>query len=114
MEAWDGHDRRHDAVEVAKLANRLDSLQSDVGDIKVSLRDLASAVNRLAIIEERQAVTISSVERAFKAIHLVEDRLMALERTAPNNARIGAWVDRAVFALIGVAVMFMFDQWRGR
>lgn len=100
-------------MEVAKLANRLDSLQSDVGDIKVSLRDLASAVNRLAIIEERQAVTIGSVERAFKAIHLVEDRLMALERTAPNNARIGAWVDRAVFAVIGVAVMFMFDKWRG-
>ena len=114
MSEWNGAERRADMVELATLANRLQSLHTDVSDIKGALKDLTVAINKLAIIEERQSTITASIERAFTAIAKVEDRLSSIEKDIPNNHRIGAWVDRAVFALLGIAVMFIFDQFRGK
>ena len=38
------------------LAHRLEALHGDVGDIKAALRDLATAVTRLAVVEERNVL----------------------------------------------------------
>ena len=114
MSDWDGKERRADMVEIATLANRLQSLHTDVSDIKGALKDLTVAINKLAVIEERQSTITASIERAFAAISRIEDRLSAIEKEVPNNHRIGAWVDRAVFAILGIAAMIIFDQLRGK
>jgi chaperonin cofactor prefoldin len=100
-------------VELNTLATKLQSLHSDVSDIKGALNELTRAINKLAVIEERQAVTTASIERAFTAIAKVEERLLELEKLAPENHRIGAWVDRAVMAVVGAALMMIWDKLKG-
>jgi len=114
MTDWDGAERRAGAPQIGEVTTKLHILHADVSDIKSALRDLTVAINRLAVIEERQSAITSSVERAFASIEKIEERLTSLERDAPNNHRIGAWVDRGVFALIGIVGMFLVDQIRNR
>ena len=104
------------------LAHRLDALHGDVGDIKAALRDLTTAVTRLAVVEERQQQAAAAQERGFRALERVEQRvstlehqmpdradqrLAALEQQAPAVNRTAAWVDRAVWAAAAAAVMYV-------
>ena len=104
------------------LAHRLNALHEDVGDIKAALRDLTTAVTRLAVVEERQQQAAAAQERGFRALERVEQRvstlehqmpdradqrLAALEQQAPAVNRTAAWVDRAVWAAAAAAVMYV-------
>ena len=110
MESWSGEERRRDMKEFTELAGKLMSLHDDVSEIKGALRDLTSAITKLALIEERQTVTNASLERAFVAISRVESRLFELERLAPMNNQSRVWVERFVLALAGAALVFIWDQ----
>jgi len=114
MEQWDGVERRSAGVQVTELAARLQTLHSDVADIKGALRELTVAINKLAVIEERQSTISATIERAFTAIDKIENRLTALEKEMPNNRRIVSWVDRGLFAIAGVALMAAYDYIKGK
>ena len=107
---WSGEERRRDVKELNELATKLLSLHEDVSEIKGALKDLTSAITKLALIEERQTVTNAALERAFVAISRVEDRLTDLERLAPMNNQSRVWVERFVLALAGAALVFIWDQ----
>ncbi len=107
---WSGEERRRDVKELNELASKLLSLHEDVSEIKGALRDLTSAITKLALIEERQTVTNAALERAFVAISRVEDRLTELERLAPINNQSRIWVERFVMAVIGAALLFVWEQ----
>lgn len=87
---------RKDIKELTEMAGKLISLHEDVTEIKGALRDLTSAITKLALIEERQSVTNAALERAFGAISRVEDRLTEIERLAPMNNQSRVWVERFV------------------
>jgi predicted nuclease with TOPRIM domain len=106
---WSGDERRKDVKELNELASKLMSLHEDVSEIKGALKDLTSAITKLALIEERQSVTNAALERAFGAISRVEDRLSELERLQPINNQSRMWVERAVLALAGAALAFIWD-----
>jgi len=108
--SWNGEERRRDVKELNELASKLMSLHDDVSEIKGALKDLTSAITKLALIEERQSVTNAALERAFVAISRVEDRLSELERLAPINNQARAWVERFVLALAGGVIVFIWDQ----
>jgi hypothetical protein len=101
---------RKDIKELTEMAGKLISLHEDVTEIKGALRDLTSAITKLALIEERQTVTNAALERAFGAISRVEDRLTEIERLAPMNNQSRVWVERFVLALAGAALAFIWDQ----
>jgi hypothetical protein len=101
---------RKDIKELTEMAGKLMSLHEDVTEIKGALRDLTSAITKLALIEERQSVTNAALERAFVAISRVEDRLTEIERLAPINNQSRVWVERFVLALAGAALVFIWDQ----
>ena len=101
---------RKDIKELTEMAGKLISLHEDVTEIKGALRDLTSAITKLALIEERQSVTNAALERAFGAISRVEDRLTEIERLAPMNNQSRVWVERFVLALAGAALAFIWDQ----
>ena len=107
---WSGTERRKDVRELNELATKLLSLHEDVSEIKGALKDLTSAITKLALIEERQTVTNASLERAFVAIGRVEDRLTELERLAPMNNQSRIWVERFVVAIVGAALFFVWEQ----
>jgi len=96
--------------EMATLSARLETLHSDVADIKSALKDLTTAITKLALIEERVAITANALERAFKTISKVEERVSALELKAPLNDRSAAWLDRLVMTIVGAALALVWDQ----
>lgn len=103
-------DRRSGDSLVQVIAHKLESLHGDVGDMKQVLRDLTTAVTKLAIVEERQGQAAISLERAFKVLEKVEGRLDALERREPMNTQTSEWVTRAVFAAAAVAALYVARQ----
>ena len=93
--------------DASVLTVKIDMLHSDVVDMKIAVNELSKAITKLALVEERQAQTADAMERAFKAIGKIEDRLSALELTAPKTKETNAWVDRFILALVMAVAGFM-------
>ena len=93
--------------EANVLTVKIDMLHSDVVDMKIAVNELSKAITKLALVEERQAQTADAMERAFKAIGKIEDRLSALELAAPKTKETNAWVDRFILALVMAVAGFI-------
>ena len=100
--------------DINVVITRIGLLSDDVGELKETLRQIASAVTRLALVEERQMQTNEALSRAFKQIDKVEikltsieQRLVALERMQPQQQQTSAWVTTMLWATAGAAVMFV-------
>jgi hypothetical protein len=89
------------------LTVKIDMLHSDVVDMKLAVNELSKAITKLALVEERQSQTADAMERAFKAIGKIEDRLSALELAAPKTKETNAWVDRFILALVMAVAGFI-------
>ena len=87
------------------LEIKLHALHEDVGEVKTALNRLSDAITKLALVEQQQGQIAASLERAFKTISKLEDRLTALEQQnaalAPQQSDTAKWVDRGVVALAG-------------
>ena len=100
--------------DINVVITRLGLLSADVGELKETLREIASAVTRLALVEERRMQTNEALSRAFKQIDKldlkltgIEQRIGALERMQPIQQQTSSWVMSAVWAAAGAAVMFI-------
>lgn len=93
--------------EANVLTVKIDMLHSDVVDMKIAVNELSKAITKLALVEERQSQTADAMERAFKAIGKIEDRLSALELAAPKTKETNAWVDRFILALVMAVAGFI-------
>lgn len=100
--------------DINVVITRLGMLSEDVGELKETLRQIASAVTRLALVEERQMQTNEALSRAFKQIDKldmkltgIEQRLGTLERMQPLQQQTNGWVMTSVWIVAGAAVMFV-------
>ena len=100
--------------DINVVITRLGLLSDDVGELKETLRQIASAVTRLALVEERQMQTNEALSRAFKQIDKldmkltgIEQRLGTLERMQPLQQQTNGWVMTSVWIAAGAAVMFV-------
>jgi hypothetical protein len=107
-------DRRKGDPALNLIAARLETLHKDVGDMKSGLKDLAIAITRLAVVEERLSSGVQAQERAFKEIGRVNDdvkavasRVAVLETAAPLQKKTSDWMLSAVWAAAGAAVSFL-------
>jgi hypothetical protein len=82
------------------LSLKLDLLHNDVNDMKGVLRDLTAAINRLAVVEERQTQISTAMDRAFTSLEKQENRIGALERAGMLSAKTSMWVDKALWAMV--------------
>jgi DNA repair ATPase RecN len=85
------------------LAVRLEALHSDMGEMKTVLNKLSDALTKLALIEQTQSQTTGSLERAFKTLEKIEERVSALELAQPKNDFASTWVDRIITGMVGFA-----------
>jgi prefoldin subunit 5 len=99
-------DQATDAT-VTLLSSRIQALHADVGEIKAAMNTLSAAITKLALVEERQTVASQALERAFKTIERIEERLVNLERADAHNKRTNKYVDSMVWAAAAAAVMFV-------
>jgi len=89
------------------LTVKLEALHSDVSDIKSALDKVSEAITKLALVEQQQNQIASSLERAFKAISKLEDRLVSLEQATPTVTDTAKWVDRGLVALAGAGAVLV-------
>ena len=89
------------------IAVRLDNLHADVSGMQEVLKELATAVTKLAVIEERQQQAAQSLERAFKALEKVKVRLGTIEKSQPLQQQSSDWVTKGVWAVIGLVGMYV-------
>lgn len=82
-------------------------IEGDIEGIKDALKDLAASVNRLAVVEERLGNTNQALERAFKALEKIEARISVLEKAAERSQDTTRWVDKAIYAIVAAAVMYV-------
>jgi DNA repair ATPase RecN len=94
-------------VSIDVLNVKLEALHTDVGEIKTALDRVSDAITKLALVEQQQNQIASSLERAFKAISKVEDRLAKLEQAQPSHNKAAEWVDKGVMALAGAGLVLV-------
>ena len=131
--------RRASDGAVNVLAERIDGLCVDMGELKHGIAKMADALAKLAIVEERQTQTILAQEHAFKALERVEERqrrhellckdqdkelrqliadsnerlsgrVAELEKAEPMQEQTGKWVMAAVWGAAGLLALFVAKQ----
>ena len=131
--------RRASDGAVNVLAERIDGLCVDMGELKHGIAKMADALTKLAIIDERQTQTILAQERAFKALERVEERqrqhelqcrdqeevlrqLIAdsnerlsarvgeLEKAEPMQAQTSKWVTAGVWGALALLASFIVPR----
>jgi hypothetical protein len=98
----------HGLIEV--IAVRLDNLHADVSGMRDVLKELATAVTKLAVIEERQQQATQALERAFKVLEKVEARLDTIEKSQPMQQQSTDWVNRGMWAAVCVLAVFVLKK----
>ena len=74
------------------------------------MSQIADALTRLALVEERQASTSTSIDRLAASVEKLDERLKALEVMSPNNSRIASMVDKALWGVAGGALIFLVQK----
>ena len=85
---------------------RLDRMEKAHDETRDTLREMAAAINKLAVIEERQQVASSAIERLAAEQKNLDERMRALEISEPMQAQTAEWVKNAVWAAASAAAMF--------
>jgi len=86
------------------ISLKIDLLHEDVSEMKSVLKELTIAINRLAVVEERQAQTSSALERVFGQLENITTRLGLLELQAVTSKQTSNWVSMTVW---GAATAFV-------
>ena len=100
------------------IIDRLSSMHSDIGDlresVKDSMKDIAVALNKLALVEERQSNMMQAHERLIKQFEksdeqktALEIRIDALEKDAPMQKQVTKWFLTAVWTAAAAAVAYV-------
>lgn len=131
--------KRKDDGVIDVLAERVEGLCIDMGEMKIGISKMADALTKLAIVEERQTQTILAQERAFKALERVEERqrqhelqcrdqdkavrqliadsnerlsirVAELEKAEPMQAQTSKWVTAAVWGALALLASFIVPR----
>lgn len=101
-----GAERRSSDPILAAWNERMSVLHADIAEMKSAIKEVAQALTKLALVEERQTHQSAALERAFKAVEIqgekiekIDARVIELEKNEPGQARTSEWVDRAVWAI---------------
>ena len=92
--------------ETAALMERITGMQNDISEIKGSISVMAAALQKLSVIEERQANAAAAQERAFAEISRLNAKVERLEAERANTATAAKWVDRGVVGTVTAAAIF--------
>jgi hypothetical protein len=101
---------QEDPVSSQVIAIHLKTLHADVGEMKSVLRELTSAITKLALIEQQQTQTLRAQERFAIMLDKLDNRIMDVERRMPEISRTSTWVDRGIWAAAATVAIFIAKQ----
>lgn len=102
-----GDDMENQDATIAVLGHKVDALHQDVSEMKTALKDVAVALNKLTIVEERQSQTNSTQKRMLEKLDSLEQRIDFLEKTDVKQSQAATWVMNAVWGAAGLLVMYV-------
>jgi hypothetical protein len=94
-------------TEIALLTNKVESLHEDMSEMKVVMRDIANALTKLAIIDERQEKMSETQGRIFKLLDNHGERINELEKDDRRQSLAVSWVFGATWAAAGAFGMIV-------
>lgn len=99
------------------VAARLDGLHTDVREMRDAQTQMASAIAKLAVIEERQAASVAANDRAFESIGSVkkehkelDQRVRTLEMNSVSSNKWARWLDAGMVGLVVLVVQVAFKK----
>lgn len=121
--------KRRDDTLLEVVAEKVNVLHSDIseirGTLKESMKEMTQAFNKLIQLEEKQTYILQNVDRVAKIseraheridrqlvdeqakYEKLEGRLDVLEKDSPLQKQTSAWVLSAIYALAGMACMYV-------
>ena len=94
-------------TEIALLTNKVESLHEDMSEMKVVMRDIANALTKLAIIDERQEKMSETQGRIFRVLDNHAERINELEKDDRRQSLAVNWVFGATWAAAGAFGMIV-------
>jgi hypothetical protein len=91
-------------AQLATLVAQQQMLGSAVGEMKEAMHKMANAMQRLALLDERQINDREALGRAFKDIEKVDLRIKRLEDAAPLNKQSSDWIRGAVQQVVSSVI----------
>lgn len=92
---------------IAVLGHKVDALHRDVTDVKSALKDVATALNKLTLVEERQSQSNANQKRMMEKLDTLETRVDALEKADVRHGQAATWVMNAVWGAAGLLCMYV-------
>lgn len=87
---------------LARVEEGIKKAAEDLGDIKHALKDIASSLSKLAVLEEKHNNVAEALKRAFNSIEKNEARIDAIEKALPNLVLASSWVFKATLCVMGL------------
>lgn len=79
---------------------RIEAVAADISEIKETMRILAAAISKLALLEERQAHDRCDILRTFESIERHDIRIKSLELVQPVQSLTSGWVQSAMWIVV--------------
>jgi chromosome segregation ATPase len=95
------------------LSDKILTVHAEVTDVKNSLKELTSAINKLSVVEERLANSNIQLNRLFEAQNRTDARIESLERKTATTDSTTRWVDRSIMAIVGVFLAYCWEKIKG-
>jgi hypothetical protein len=89
------------------MSIKLDMMAEDVSEMKATMKQLAAAINRLTLVEERVAHTGTAIERSFANMEKLQARVAVLEQAQVTSKQTNEWVGKAMWACAAAAAVFV-------
>lgn len=103
--------RRSSDLSFQVVIDRLTNLHDDVNDLKESTRDsmkeIASAITKLVLLEERQSNTNDNFSRVVQQLDGIQKRVEELEKQEPLQKLTSKWFMSVVWTAATAAVYFV-------
>jgi hypothetical protein len=87
---------------LATVESTTSNISNDMIEVKESLKEIASSLKTLAVLEVKHAHTAESLTRAFTEIDKLQLRCKAIEDKLPTLVLASSWVFKAVLGVLGL------------
>ena len=101
-------------ADIEVLATKLEHLSEGVDRMESILAQMSESLNKLSIVEERQATTAETVRRLYDKLDTLEGRLRALEIAEPIQSQTSQWIINGVWGIVGAIGAHLVAKLLGR
>lgn len=89
-------------IRLARLEEKIKAVGENMDEVKLVLKDIASSLKSLAILEERHNTSAEAIKRAFVTIDKHGERLDSIEKALPLLEMASGWLFGAVICVMGI------------